>query len=343
MRCILVVGFLSSITSVAFAQDSLTQDSTAVARHEFEEGVAAFERAEFDVALQHFEMAHAASPHPAVLVNIANCQEALGRNAEALANYDRFLRESENVAPAQRREVNAAITRLHAASATPSATPVMAQVQIQVELARSDMGPAVIMIDGQNLTPDSAGMYALAPGAHDVQVAAPGHVSESRHFETRANEPLQLALALHETSTLADPFAAAPTTENNGGTRFEVRPYTWVFAGLTGALLLSGIVTGVLALNANADFETSITESNRSDQTQVQRLRATENGHGYAQTTRDFAVATDVLLVTGGLSAATFLVLLLSTSQTSTTENERQRTGLRWQLSPGGASAVAHF
>ena len=82
------------------------QDNKAKARALFGEGVAAFDRGDFENALESFTQAYRLAPHPAVRVNMANCYEQLGRYAEATFNYQRFLEESEgNVSPEQRREV----------------------------------------------------------------------------------------------------------------------------------------------------------------------------------------------------------------------------------------------
>ncbi|MCS6799245.1 MAG: hypothetical protein NZ898_12085 [Myxococcota bacterium] len=112
--------FLSTalVASLLVAAPLSAQDSRTRAREFFEAGVAAFARADYQAALEAFERAYRTQPHPAVLVNIANCHLNLERPMDAAVYFERYLREAGTVEPARRAEIEAALGRARAAIAT---------------------------------------------------------------------------------------------------------------------------------------------------------------------------------------------------------------------------------
>ena len=67
---------------------------TAAVKASYEQGVAAFNQEQFDVALEHFKEAYNLSEKPAILYNIAICEENLGNTDLAIAYYELYLEES---------------------------------------------------------------------------------------------------------------------------------------------------------------------------------------------------------------------------------------------------------
>src|SRR5688572_7168726 len=95
------------------------QDTAAQARARFDAGVQLFQRADYTRALDAFRDAYRIRPHPAVLVNIANCYLNMQRPVEAALNFERYLRESaQNLDPARRTEVETALGRARTMIAT---------------------------------------------------------------------------------------------------------------------------------------------------------------------------------------------------------------------------------
>lgn len=90
------------------------------------EGAALYERGEFRAALARFQDAYELAPFPAMLFNIARCQEKLGDLAAAILSLERFL----VVAPmdaredAEQRLVELRARRAAAAPSTGSPSPV---------------------------------------------------------------------------------------------------------------------------------------------------------------------------------------------------------------------------
>lgn len=82
------------------------QADREVARVHFERGVALYEAGSYQEALDEFQAAYEAQPHPAVLVNIANCYARTNRPVRALDAFERYLRErGSRVEAAERREI----------------------------------------------------------------------------------------------------------------------------------------------------------------------------------------------------------------------------------------------
>jgi len=104
---------MTTATAVAlaliFALQGQARAETAdreVARVHFERGVALYEAANYRDALDEFQAAYEAQPHPAVLVNIANCFARTDRPIRAIRGFERYLRErSERVGAAERSDI----------------------------------------------------------------------------------------------------------------------------------------------------------------------------------------------------------------------------------------------
>jgi tetratricopeptide (TPR) repeat protein len=68
-----------------------TPEQFETSRKEYDEGARAYERGEYDAALEHFQAAYDAAPSPEFWFNIGRCHERLGRWAEAASAYERYL------------------------------------------------------------------------------------------------------------------------------------------------------------------------------------------------------------------------------------------------------------
>lgn len=75
------------ISAPAFAQSP----EDMIARGHYARGATAYDEGHYDEALREFEAAHAAEPLPAFDYNVARCLDRLGRRAEALAAYERYI------------------------------------------------------------------------------------------------------------------------------------------------------------------------------------------------------------------------------------------------------------
>jgi tetratricopeptide (TPR) repeat protein len=85
----------------------------------FEDGRAAYAKRDYEAALRYFERGFAQRRMPAMLVNIAQCLRALGRDADAIDAFRRFL-DSRAGSARVRRDVFEAMDELQANSRGPN-------------------------------------------------------------------------------------------------------------------------------------------------------------------------------------------------------------------------------
>src|ERR1700722_4076000 len=86
----------------AFAQ-AADDATTKMARQRFQEGVAFFDKGQFEMARAAFLQAYALRKHPTVLLNLAQSSLKSGHSLEAARYFQQFLKES-GVTEAQRAD-----------------------------------------------------------------------------------------------------------------------------------------------------------------------------------------------------------------------------------------------
>lgn len=99
---ILLVGFSFFVETTTYAQDvspapapapaeAVDPLDEAEARSHFDAGYAYFQEARYEDALREFDRAYELSPRPALLFNMSQCYERLGRLDEAIRYLERFI------------------------------------------------------------------------------------------------------------------------------------------------------------------------------------------------------------------------------------------------------------
>lgn len=314
-----LVAALFGVTGSASAQDA------DAARTLFQQGVANFESGDFEAALDAFQKAYRLRPHPSVRVNMANCFERLGRVAEAIFNYERFLTESGDDAPEEQREqVSASIQRLRESTGT---------LQLQVRPMK-----AKIKIDGSSprLTPD--GSIALPTGQYTLEVFAPGHEPYTQRVDIHGGSTTEVDIRLRRRAPVASAPAvatrptpptppAAPVGPADSGEQGR-NTVAWTFGGIAAALAVGSLVTGVMALQAEREFEDAVQASGTSSSIE-QRVAAVAEGEDAASRANGLAVTSDILL---GLTAASGTVALVV--WLTSTRKQDNRTDRSVQVQP---------
>lgn len=135
ISCILLLWssllFAADFTSCTYAhaEDDQAHGNDAAARDAFAAGRTAYERGDFDSALEHYEHALALSKRPELLFNIGRAADSDGQARRALVAYEGYL--SAVPAADNRSFVEARVARLRAAAglnAVPSAAPPLPSV-----------------------------------------------------------------------------------------------------------------------------------------------------------------------------------------------------------------------
>lgn len=249
-------------------------EDRAEARRNFQAGVAAYGRRDFEAALASFQTAYRLAPHPTVRVNMANCYVELRRPAEAIAHFEQFLVESPGAPAAQRSAIERQLRTL------------LSQVaEVRISVTPGDAMGLAVTVDGQTVS--TARPARVAPGRHVIEAFADGYSTARQEIDAAAGAPQSVSLALTravappapvatppepvtppapvETPPPAPVATPAPTPAPPAVTlpprpaddrRGRMRPGAFfAVAGVTVASAIAWGVTGGLALSARDDYD----------------------------------------------------------------------------------------
>jgi hypothetical protein len=108
-----VVNIAPGALPSARAQPPAPSDAArAAARRQLVEGVAALKKGDCEAALARFEAAYAIVPSPKIHYDFGLAYDGLGRTAEALAAFERFLAEAADAPPDKREKAAARVATL---------------------------------------------------------------------------------------------------------------------------------------------------------------------------------------------------------------------------------------
>jgi hypothetical protein len=201
------------------------------------EGLALFDKGEFQNALDKLEQAQRIADVPTIGLYVARCKEKLGRLVDARASYEAVaaFELPPNAAPQWAQAKADAATEL---AAVKERTPILT-LDIRGLGART----ATVKIDGVALE-KVEGDHPVDPGAHLVEVSV-GSDSFPSTIEVAERE----RKAVHV--DVAPAKATAPT-ESAGTSLFDVLGWTGV--GVGGAMLVVWAGTGGAALAKASDL-----------------------------------------------------------------------------------------
>ena len=162
LSCVTLLGAKPGSAAPPHQNDDDT--TVAMARERFKEGVAFFDKREFDKARVAFLQAYALKKHPAVLLNLAQSELRCSHEAEAAKHFSAYLRESKDSSEAERPTAEAGLSAAKAAV-------------IEVDVDVDEVG-AEVYLDStlEGLSPLPSALYAN-PGAHSVEARKGGKTS----------------------------------------------------------------------------------------------------------------------------------------------------------------------
>jgi tetratricopeptide (TPR) repeat protein len=195
----LAVALFVAFAPVAFAvpshAQSTAEDPTVdIARARFKEGVAFYDKGQFEQARAAFLQAYALKKHPAVLLNLAWSSLKSGHTLEAEHYFKQFLSDGKDITDKQRADANDGLNQSHS------------------KLGRIDVIAVVgteVTIDG-----DKAGTTPLPepvvvePGAHTVKFKGPDGATDIDSVSVLAGEKAIAHFA--KTISVAPPVPAPP-------------------------------------------------------------------------------------------------------------------------------------
>ena len=223
-RLFLIASILASLLllpagAAANMDDDELRTVLAEAKRFYDEG-------SFAEALARYERAYDERHIHALLFNIAFCHESLGNDQEALSAFRRYLR-GEDLPAAQRAKAEVTVRLLEQRLAT-------GRLVIQV----SPFG-AEVLVDGEVVGTAPLAPLTVTPGAHQVDVRAPGRPSAGQHVQVPAGGEVTVSFALPEPPP-DRPETPPPELPRDEGPR--ATPWQWVTLGTGAALVAGGVV-----------------------------------------------------------------------------------------------------
>ena len=217
--------------------------------------------AEFELALVDYQAAFEAYPDPQIYYPIAQAEHRLGRFVEALQHYQQLLAEGKNVSSALRDQVEREVQDIKRN---------LASVVLDVK-----QDGAVILIDGREAarTPTVQPIW-VEPGQHTYAVTAKGYTPVEGKMDLLPGkemrkkitlEPMPVVVKEGEDSAGGGDAGQITRSVDTAASPPSKTPL-WIGLGVTGALAISGSVTGFAALSKHSKYrDETLTDGQRED------------------------------------------------------------------------------
>ena len=261
----------------------------AAAEALFRQGRQAMEAKDYRQACPKFAESQRLEPASGTLMNLATCEERLGKLASAWQHWKEAidaLPPADDRIPFARGRVNDLEKKLP---------------RLRVTLSG---GAAKVFRDDIELGPASQGvMLPVDPGPHVVTVQMPGHLPEKATIAVAEGEEKQIEV---------HPGPIDPNADANVGVAVKPRPRTlgWVVGGIGLAGVGTAVATGVLLVDKRSKIEASCPD----------KVCSTQESVDLAASGKTLLVVNTVAWVVGavGLGLGAYLVLSPSGSRTTT-------------------------
>lgn len=368
---VLVLACAVFTVQLASVSPGAAQDDTARAREEFNQGVSFFQSADYQRALDAFQEAYRLAPHASVRLNIANCYQQLDRPVEALFHFEHYLSEADHPTAAQRREIETTIRELRSriGTLTFQVSPDGATITIDgTDQRRAPVSEPVRVVQGRHQIEIRLDGYRTetqtveVAGGADARVAI--RLSRAEAVATTTTTPAETTTTVAttetttppaetttaettETTTTTVPSEAVASTEpvesSGGGGGLQISWPTILAASLTGAVLITALITGPLALQANDRFNNDVSIANDPGSSASLVAEARADGESQASLARTLAAVTDVMLVASILGAAATVTLFILDQTNAPQEGESVALVPVLMPNGGGIWALGRF
>ena len=206
------------------------------------EGTSAYGRGDYAAALEKFTAAYQIFPSPKLWFNIGQANRDLGRPVDAVAAFDRFLREAGDAPPETLAEARRSAAELKTKLG-----------QIQVICATDG---AEVTVDGKQIGSTPLGeMVWTTPGRHQVAVQREGFSPAIEDVAVLAGKASAVTIELRPIDLRAPNASGDGALVGKGGALpEESKPvyrnvWFWVAAGV---VVAAGVTAGVLIATRNS-------------------------------------------------------------------------------------------
>ncbi len=232
----------------ANAQPTAGKDAaTEMARKRFEEGVRLFDQGEYQQAQAAFLQAWALKKHPAVLVNLAQCELRAGEHVSAARHFVKYLRNYPDTPPDQQELARKGLAEARQHTG-----------QLEIEVGQEG---AEVFVDGELIgrspLPD---LFDVAPGTHEVEIRFPGKPPSTQEVSVSAASSVPVSF-----ESTPPPGSPKPPpsvqVESSGRQPFlpwaTSDPVAWATLGATGLGLGLGVTFSFMASSAAEDADSA--------------------------------------------------------------------------------------
>lgn len=197
--CLLGILLLLAPAASAWAQTAKASAKAerAEAKRFLRQGTAAYQRREYDLALEKFQRAYEVFPSPRIFYNLGQVLRELRRPVEATVAFETFLKESDRITSRQRKETRAALRELE---------PEVSRVTLLTNVDDVEIG-----IDGayRGKTPLD-GPLILAPGVHEIALVRTGYTTLRETITVAGDEERRFSLVLERSPPVTEPLVLPP-------------------------------------------------------------------------------------------------------------------------------------
>ena len=324
--CMIVAPVLCLLFAVGSARAG---EDEAAAKAAFAEGKAAFADERFTEAADSFREAYELKPSWKLLYNIGQAEAAGKRYGSALEAFERYLAEGgDDVSQERQREVQKEIARL---KGMVGFLKVTAPTGAVVSVNGVERGTAPLTHDLPVTASVSLVVKATAVG--EILAEQSTQVSGGRTAEVNLTPETPIPID-HPAVVSGGGQAPTPSTPSTPSTPptpstspSPLKTWGWISVGIGGALLVGGGITGGLALGKNADLENKC----EADGCYSSEYDLMDRRDG-------LATAGTVLIISGGVLAATGIVLLIAGR-----DGETESSSVALLPGPGGFVLEGRF
>lgn len=286
--CLVVLTFAAP----AFAQSR----DAATAEALFRQGRQAMEAKNYNEACPRFSESQKLDPAAGTLMNLATCEEKLGKLASAWQHW----KEALDALPSTDDRVGFARSRVE------ELEKKLPRLQVTLSSGR-DKG-AKVFRDEVEIGPAGEGVpLPVDPGPHAITVRMPGHFSKTITVTVEVGQQSQVDV---------HPGAVAPVTAG-AGAKSQPSALGWVLGGVGVAGVATAVVSGILILNAKKTIDANCRPDKACNQ---QGLDAVSRG-------KTLLVVNTAGWIVGGLGLGFGTYFVLSTSKARATTALESRVG----------------
>lgn len=318
------------IVLLLMASASTATAGSSEADRLFEEGRVAVKAGDYATGLARFEASQKLDPAPGTLLNIAECEEKLGKLVVAWTHFQQIIQQlppkDERVPVAKQRVdgLSARIPRLRVTLA-PGAPPSSKILQDDVELPGSllgveqplDPGRHVVVVSAEG-RPRRQYRVDLAEGEHKSIPVEPGDAEPAAPAVVAAPPPKPVQPS--PTSTVSEPQDKPRPSDTRSGV-----PLGYIVGGAGIVSLGVGAVTGAMALGKKVTISAHCDDTKACD----------GEGIDAVSSAKTLSTVSTVAFAVGAIGVGTGLYIVLTQREDSRSSGE---TGLWFTALPAGGS-----